>query len=219
MEKYGAGNETFYVMIVPPFLFEEAIDYTEGRVPRKPLVMDIRRAHGFYIDSQASSALRLYTDQPPLWELEAKLRALNLIARVFEIYLENSHTEIPGLYRAEHSAEHRIDHLVEFLGRNPSAPAGVPEMAERCLMSEATFFRKFKRSTGFTPQQLLIRLRIGKACELLADTAIPISQAAYQSGFRSVQNFNYAFKTKMGMTPGEFRTQHQRETREVVSVL
>ncbi|WP_139182696.1 helix-turn-helix domain-containing protein, partial [Vibrio cholerae] len=51
--------------------------------------------------------------------------------------------------------------------------------------------------------------RIGKACELLASSALPIALIAERTGFGNLSNFNRQFKTLKTMTPREFRQRFQ----------
>lgn len=47
-------------------------------------------------------------------------------------------------------------------------------------------------------------IRIGYACKLLYEGACSISQAAFDSGFENLSNFNRQFKKIKGKTPTEF---------------
>jgi AraC-like DNA-binding protein len=50
----------------------------------------------------------------------------------------------------------------------------------------------------------LSKIRIGCACRLLTEEEMNISQAAYQSGFENISNFNRHFKQIKGVTPSEY---------------
>ena len=47
--------------------------------------------------------------------------------------------------------------------------------------------------------------RFKRACALLADTELPITQVSYESGFRSVRSFNEIFKRLAGISPSAYR--------------
>jgi AraC-like DNA-binding protein len=67
-------------------------------------------------------------------------------------------------------------------------------------------FRKlFKRSTGKSPNQYHINLRLDKAKELLSTTNLNVTEVAYQLGFDSVFYFSRLFKKKNGVSPKSFR--------------
>ncbi len=73
-------------------------------------------------------------------------------------------------------------------------------------MTPNAFCRYFKQRTNKTFFQFLIEVRIENTCRLLSrELDITISEAAYQSGFKNLSNFNRKFKETKGMTPSEFR--------------
>ena len=66
-------------------------------------------------------------------------------------------------------------------------------------------FQKCKTIIGKAPSEYLSELRFEKACSLLRDTKLPISQIAYMTGFNDSHYFSFAFKKKFSMTPSEYR--------------
>ena len=69
--------------------------------------------------------------------------------------------------------------------------------------------RHLRRATearlGVSPIELALSRKLGLAKQLLQDTALPITEIAFASGFRSVRRFNAAFSERMGRAPGELR--------------
>lgn len=63
----------------------------------------------------------------------------------------------------------------------------------------------FKESTGYSPMQYAIRLRIGQAQALLAGTSYSITQIAGMVGYDNSSHFNTMFAKYIGMTPGKYR--------------
>ena len=72
-------------------------------------------------------------------------------------------------------------------------------------MSSFHFAREFKRTTGTTPHQYLIRSRLRRAARLLADHARPISDIALDVGFGDLSNFVRTFRRAAGVSPRRFR--------------
>jgi len=100
-------------------------------------------------------------------------------------------------YLKAHVAEtFRIDSLVRHMG-----------------YSRARLFALFKRHTGLTPNDYLVRLRIEKARELLSGSALPIARIAKVCGFGSPEYFGAVFRRYVGMTPGVYRTSRRPCTR------
>lgn len=63
----------------------------------------------------------------------------------------------------------------------------------------------FARDTGTTPHRYLVERRIQRACELLAQTDLPITTVALDLGFSSSSHFARAFRRSTGASPRAFR--------------
>jgi LacI family transcriptional regulator len=65
--------------------------------------------------------------------------------------------------------------------------------------------RRFEKAIGRPPKAEIMRIRIDRARELLAEANLPGSEVARQCGFRGQDKFSAAFRRECGMTPSEFR--------------
>ncbi|GIP60692.1 response regulator [Paenibacillus sp. FSL W8-0186] len=63
----------------------------------------------------------------------------------------------------------------------------------------------FKEEVGKTFSEMLVQLRMEKACELLRNPTLKIYEVADQVGYRYIPYFSRQFKETYGMTPMEFR--------------
>ena len=70
---------------------------------------------------------------------------------------------------------------------------------------------RFKAVFGFSPTQLLFRLRMQKASELLQDTAMSIKEIAGCLGYERQHEFARAFRKHSGRSPTGWRTEPFRE--------
>jgi AraC-like DNA-binding protein len=62
-----------------------------------------------------------------------------------------------------------------------------------------------KSGFGKSTRQLITDARLAEARQLLADTDLPISQVAFDSGFNSLASFNRVFKSETGVSPTDYR--------------
>ena len=78
-------------------------------------------------------------------------------------------------------------------------------LAAAANVSPSYLIRLFKRQMGTTPHDYLLRHRISRAKELLAETTLPSAAIARQVGFASESNFSYRFKQMVGQGPRSYR--------------
>ena len=78
-------------------------------------------------------------------------------------------------------------------------------LAEQVGLSPFHFIRTFKKETGFTPHEYLVRTRIDMAKYLLKNTAMPVKDICFATGFSLESVFCSAFKKNAGMSPNTYR--------------
>lgn len=84
--------------------------------------------------------------------------------------------------------------------------AGLERVARRFGWSSRQIRRIVHRELGVSPMQLVLTRRLLLAKQLLTETALPVSEIAYASGFGSLRRFNDAFSRHYGMPPTRFRS-------------
>jgi len=99
----------------------------------------------------------------------------------------------------------RIERILADIHAQYRHGVSVPALADRAAVSVSSFHRLFKRHTGTTLTDYVMRLRIGQACALLASGDRPIAWIADAVGYRSLANFNRQFLACKGTTPRAFR--------------
>ena len=83
--------------------------------------------------------------------------------------------------------------------------ATLEEAATKVSLSPAYLSRVFKEKSGESFSELLLRTRMEKACELLADIQYKSYDIAYYVGYDNPKNFSRAFKAYYGVSPSEYR--------------
>ena len=81
----------------------------------------------------------------------------------------------------------------------------VEDLAERLGIGPRHLSRLFDRYVGASPLQTAKTLRIQRAKRLLNETALPMAEIAFQSGFGSIRRFNAAFTELYGRPPSAIR--------------
>jgi AraC family transcriptional regulator, regulatory protein of adaptative response / DNA-3-methyladenine glycosylase II len=83
--------------------------------------------------------------------------------------------------------------------------AGIEAVADQFELSSRQMRRIIQKELGVPPIQLLLTRRLLLAKQLLTETALPITDIAFASGFSSLRRFNDAFVTRYGMAPTRLR--------------
>ncbi len=99
----------------------------------------------------------------------------------------------PVALACAHIAEHYAEKLT------------IDDLAAVAAVSPSYLIRLFKRQLGTTPHDYLLRHRITRAKELLAETALTSAAIAQRTGFASESNFSYRFKQMVGQGPRAYR--------------
>ena len=79
-------------------------------------------------------------------------------------------------------------------------------LAGKIGISPYHFIRIFKKETGFTPHEYLVRTRIDMAKYLLKNTGLSVKDICYNTGFSCESVFCSSFKKNVGMTPVNYRS-------------
>lgn len=90
--------------------------------------------------------------------------------------------------------------IVEKIGEKIS----VQDIADAACISRYHFCRLFRQSTGESPMEFLLRVRIERAKALLAREELPISEIAASLGFCDQSHFSRNFRRIVGVTPLQF---------------
>jgi AraC family transcriptional regulator of adaptative response / DNA-3-methyladenine glycosylase II len=78
-------------------------------------------------------------------------------------------------------------------------------LAQELGVSERHLRRVVQQAFGVTPIELLQTHRLLLAKRLLTDTALPMTDVAYASGFSSLRRFNALFQERYRLNPSQFR--------------
>lgn len=116
-----------------------------------------------------------------------------------------------ALMAASALGDPRIMRASSLMIQSPELDWDVTELAERVGMSRSGFTRLFGQRVGQSPIEYLRHCRIAKALSLMSDQRRTLEDIAIAIGYSSTPAFMRAFKSVLGITPGEYRTGgHQR---------
>jgi AraC-like DNA-binding protein len=99
------------------------------------------------------------------------------------------------------SALERVTHVVRAIERDPAAERDLRTLAADAKLSAFQFLRAFRRLTGITPHQYLLRARLRESAASLRASDRRIVEIALEYGFNDLSNFNHAFRGEFGASP------------------
>ncbi|MGO4379029.1 cupin domain-containing protein [Pseudoduganella sp. RAF53_2] len=103
------------------------------------------------------------------------------------------------------ASHRRLAPAIVAMFADPARAWTLPELADLCSMSRATFMRHFQEKLGRSAVELLTDIRMSLATNELKKQGMTTEAVADLVGYRSVAAFRRAFTDKMGMTPGQCR--------------
>jgi transcriptional regulator GlxA family with amidase domain len=93
----------------------------------------------------------------------------------------------------------------EKLMANLEGNVSLADLAAHCGVSVGHFARAFRRSTGLSPHQWLMRRRVDEAKGLIRTRTLSLSEVALACGFVDQSHFTRVFTRQTGVSPGTWR--------------
>lgn len=98
-----------------------------------------------------------------------------------------------------------------YINTNYSYPITIEDVASYVGISRSHLFRSFQVCQQQSPKEYLTDFRIKKARHLLRETSLSIAAIAYSVGFENNLYFSKAFKSRMRISPSEYRKKRVEE--------
>lgn len=95
--------------------------------------------------------------------------------------------------------------IKEYLDQNFTSPITLDSLSETVYISKHYLSHLFKEQTGVSPIKYLTSKRMEKACELLSETELPVSEVSKAVGYENPLYFSQVFKRVYGISPVKYR--------------
>ncbi len=99
----------------------------------------------------------------------------------------------------------RLRKIKELVHAKIEDDLSLDEMAQSVGLSTAHFARMFRKSTGETPHQFVLRQRVERAKAMLRAPDARVLDVAVACGFKTQQHFAQVFRDVWGVSPTEYR--------------
>lgn len=104
---------------------------------------------------------------------------------------------------------YRIHHVMNAILKNPEGQHSLEEMSAVAGLKPSQFCRVFRKATGLSPHQYVMKTRLDKAQQMLHQTDMSVAFVAESLGFTSQSNFTRAFRRFAGEAPTDFRKRNR----------
>ncbi|WP_045696542.1 helix-turn-helix domain-containing protein [Streptomyces rubellomurinus] len=116
----------------------------------------------------------------------------------------------PAGGRGSGLAPKRLDQVIDHMNGALDGRLPLAELAAVAGVSPSHFTRAFRASTGQSPHQYLVRLRLERARRALLTTDTPIAVVAQLSGFADQSHLTRTMRLHTGLTPAALRAGRDR---------
>jgi AraC family transcriptional regulator len=201
--KIESESEHLAILLDPSLVLRAAAEFSdpiraevvETAAPDDPVIMSVGLGLMAELETEKESG-RMYA------ESLANILALHLL-RHYTASARGMQHFVGGL------SGKKLRYVLDFIQTNFASDLGLSELATVAGMSQFHFAREFKRATGVTPHQYLIKLRIEQAKELLSRSELSLVDVGFKAGFSHQSHFTRLFRKLTGMTPQSYRLMFQ----------
>ena len=190
------------LVYVPLIQIEAAYDhYRRAGQPTaakalQPKVRDLAIAHvtGSLVRAMSQGVTDLYAESTATW---------------IAAHLATHHSSGGAVDRREAGVitDARLKRVMDVISTRFAEPLTLEELASEACISKFHFARLFHEKTGMAPHAYLTQHRLEKACQLLRETDVSISNVGSTCGYTSAAHFSKSFSLRYTIAPLAFRRQ------------
>lgn len=103
------------------------------------------------------------------------------------------------------SSAFRLHTVMAQIKEHPEADHGLESLAAAAGLTPSHFCRVFRKATGSTPHQFVMRTKLDRARHLLVQSELPVAQISDSLGFKSQSHFTRTYRQYFHETPSDFR--------------
>jgi AraC family transcriptional regulator len=107
------------------------------------------------------------------------------------------------------SLETRVAETRSRIDANLAGDLSLESLAEEAGISRAHFARIFRQVVNESPHRYVMNRRIEHAKDLLSASTAPLKEIAHEAGFCSQAHLTHLFRTRLGLTPQQYRRKHR----------
>lgn len=154
--------------------------------------------------SATKKIMALAKEEDSFKKMMGLLQLLQLLALSEEDQLLIPHRDNSLLDQED---QQRINNILAYIIDHFKEKISLDEIAQAAHMTPNAFCKYFKKVTRRTFMETVIDYRLNYATRLLVQTDKTVASICFDSGFGDISHFNKTFKSKMKVSPLQYRKQ------------
>jgi AraC-like DNA-binding protein len=159
--------------------------------------LHLKRVPLAHVEQLAEEMERECELEQPGYEVALRAKLLELLVYLARAYTSTDTTEAHALLR--------VGNVIGALENDFSRDWKLDDLLSIAHMSRSNLMRVFRKATGQTPIEYLVRLRIQRAMDLLRNSDLTVTEIALEVGFNDSNYFTRQFRRIVGDPPRSFR--------------
>jgi AraC-like DNA-binding protein len=159
--------------------------------------LHLKRVPLAHVEQLAEVMERECNDEQVGREVALRAKLLELMVYLSRAYTNSDTTEAHALLR--------VGNVIGALENDFSKDWKLEDLLKIAHMSRSNLMRVFRKATGQTPIEYLVRLRIQRAMEMLRNSDLSITEIALEVGFNDSNYFTRQFRRALSLSPRQFR--------------
>jgi AraC family transcriptional regulator len=107
--------------------------------------------------------------------------------------------------RAGVITDRRLQRVLAFMHAHCTEDLSLLRLSREACVSPFHFVKLFKKQTGTTPHQFLMKLRMEAAAQMLTQTGQPVAEISRACSYQSLPHFCAAFQRHFAQSPAAYR--------------
>lgn len=134
---------------------------------------------------------------------EPQYQSMLRLLHIFAVHLSECANALS--LEAESAKSVSVTKAKVIVQANSADDISLGRVAKAVNVSAGYFSELFHQTTGLTFTEYVARVRVEKVKNLLANPRLQITTIAYDTGFKSLSQFNRVFKRLCGVSPSDYR--------------
>ncbi|WFB36247.1 AraC family transcriptional regulator [Kiritimatiellota bacterium B12222] len=189
------------LMRLPGYCAMFLLEPTYRRQHRFISLLHLKRIPLAQVERIAEEMEKESLEQQAGYEVALLSKLLELIVFLSRLYIHSETTEAQALLR--------VGNVIGSLENEYAKEWTLADLLKIAHMSRSNFMRVFKKATGQSPIEYLLRLRIQEGMKRLLKTDMTITEIAMDVGFNDSNYFSRQFRQAVGQSPRSFRMSGQ----------